>query len=340
MAPAGITATNFSPLLETITLFTLAAAVVGVVGRQFTKAVVIKSVAPDDYLAVLALLFVSGQSAATVVQIANGFGKPLITQTPSTIDTILKAGYAANLLYVISICLSKLTVLVLLYVITPVQRNMHIVQGVGATIIAWTMSAFLVVAFQCHTPETWQVVTNRCIDQFSWWLYFESLNAATDLALISLPVIFFWNVQAPWRKKLWVFFYFSLRLTAVAAILAKLIYWTRLHSASDYTLDQWPVEICTQIIQCLSLLSSCCLYLRPFLEALSSGFIHMDDMRRRIGINPFLLQGKTAGTSMILLVDDPALVPKTSARTGDSGTRGVDDTTGDSPEREAMVVGV
>ena len=51
--------------------------------------------------------------------------------------------------------------------------------------------------------------------------------------------------------------------------------------AIDPTLDTWPVTICTQIIQCLSITCACCLYLKPFLDSLESGLIRTDDRRRR-----------------------------------------------------------
>lgn len=39
--------------------------------------------------------------------------------------------------------------------------------------------------------------------------------------------------------------------------------------------------LCTQVIQCLSIISASFLYLKPFLDSVESGFIRSDDMRRR-----------------------------------------------------------
>ena len=39
--------------------------------------------------------------------------------------------------------------------------------------------------------------------------------------------------------------------------------------------------LCTQVIQSLSIISACFLYLKPFLDSVESGFIRNDDMRRR-----------------------------------------------------------
>ena len=58
--------------------------------------------------------------------------------------------------------------------------------------------------------------------------------------------------------------------------------------------DPWIVILCTQIVQCLSIISACFLYLKPFLESVESGFIRSDDIRRR-GTNEFY--GHTGGSS-------------------------------------------
>ncbi|KAI4153831.1 MAG: hypothetical protein LQ340_002072 [Diploschistes diacapsis] len=44
-----------------------------------------------------------------------------------------------------------------------------------------------------------------------------------------------------------------------------------------------------QIVQFLELVAACLLYLRPFLEALTSGFINGDDLRRRGQIKPYVI---------------------------------------------------
>ena len=67
----------------------------------------------------------------------------------------------------------------------------------------------------------------------------------------------------------------------MAASICKLVYWNRLSTSADPTLDLWPVAICSELIQCLGILAACCLYLKPFLESLESGFIRGGDLRRR-----------------------------------------------------------
>ena len=43
----------------------------------------------------------------------------------------------------------------------------------------------------------------------------------------------------------------------------------------------WPVTLCAQAVQCLSIVSFCFLYLKPLFEALDTGFIRTDELRRK-----------------------------------------------------------
>lgn len=65
------------------------------------------------------------------------------------------------------------------------------------------------------------------------------------------------------------------------ASICKVVFWIRSQDFQDPTFDLWPVAICTQTVLCLSILSACVLYLRPFFETLESGWMRVDDIRRR-----------------------------------------------------------
>ena len=55
----------------------------------------------------------------------------------------------------------------------------------------------------------------------------------------------------------------------------------RITTSSDITFDIWPVTLSTQVVQCLSIVTSCMVYLKPFLDSLETGFIQVGDMRRQ-----------------------------------------------------------
>ena len=141
-----------------------------------------------------------------------------------------------------------------------------------------------------------------------------------------LSLIMISRVQTSMAKKASIFSFFALRIMwvtifwqvpscsfdgrVIVACVCKLVFWNRTPDPTDPTVDTWPATICTQIIQCLSISSTCFLYLKPFLDSVESGFIRSDDLRRRgsdyksgsayTGRNVFLVDsvGRSKGDGM------------------------------------------
>lgn len=69
--------------------------------------------------------------------------------------------------------------------------------------------------------------------------------------------------------------------SVIAAVICQIIYLNRTKPSGDLSFDIWPVTLCTQIVQCLSILTTCLVYLKPFLDSLETGFIQVGDLRRQ-----------------------------------------------------------
>ena len=65
------------------------------------------------------------------------------------------------------------------------------------------------------------------------------------------------------------------------ASMCKLVYLRRVRDTNDLIFAIWPVTLCTQTVQCLSIVTYSSLYLKPLFEALDSGFMRSDDLRRK-----------------------------------------------------------
>ncbi|MCJ1329041.1 hypothetical protein MMC10_005718 [Thelotrema lepadinum] len=235
-----------------------------------------------------------------MIQTVNGLGKPSPTLTVDSINMIEKGEYAADFLYFASLCCIKLSVLALVRLITPSRLSQFLIWAFEAVVVAWTVSAIFAHAFECSLPNTWDYMNNSCFDRLSFWNYFEVLNLLTDTGIVILACLIVFPVQTSIRKKLAIIGVFAIRLVPVGAEITKLVFWNRLHGSPDPLFDLWPTIICTQAIQCSSVIAACALYLRPFLEMLQSGFLNLDDMRRNGTMTPFTMtsQGQMAHLSI------------------------------------------
>ena len=79
-------------------------------------------------------------------------------------DPSTKATYAADILYLTSMCLSELSVLYLLRLITPAEVDRRMILGVESFIVLWTFIALLVSIVNCGAPTPWDWIHQRCLN--------------------------------------------------------------------------------------------------------------------------------------------------------------------------------
>ena len=88
--------------------------------------------------------------------------------------------------------------------------------------------------------------------------------------------------------------------SVITAAICQMVYLNRIKPSGDMTFEIWPVTVCTQIVQCLSIMTTCLVYLRPFLDSLETGFIQVGDLRRQhvpgFGYRPDQGSRSTKGT--------------------------------------------
>ena len=80
----------------------------------------------------------------------------------------IQSAYAAELLYVPSLCFVKLSVALLLRSITPDVCHNRIILAIAITTALWAASSELAIAFQCHLPIPWIFLGNTCINRVSF----------------------------------------------------------------------------------------------------------------------------------------------------------------------------
>lgn len=85
----------------------------------------------------------------------------------------VQAAYAGDLLYILSLTFSKISLLMLLRLLTPVRKQINAISSLGTAIFLWSLASLLSAAFQCHTPRVWAFIGNQCFQKVSSksWFY-------------------------------------------------------------------------------------------------------------------------------------------------------------------------
>lgn len=104
-----------------------------------------------------------------------------------------QAGYSAEILYIIALAISKASVLVLLWRITPVGGHRRMALISGTLLGMWTLASIFAAVFQCSVPDTWAILSPHCFDRvwvtnlvFCTKVLRDTTYTSTDLILDGL----------------------------------------------------------------------------------------------------------------------------------------------------------
>lgn len=126
-------------------------------------------------------MFAIGLSVTTLILTSKGFGV-LDVLTIERATTIMKGYYASEILYISSLCFSKLSILVLFYNVVVLRTHRIFVFSFGLCIFAWAVASATAAAFQCDMPRPWEMMTLRCFNTVSVAQISESATSLTASA--------------------------------------------------------------------------------------------------------------------------------------------------------------
>ncbi|KAJ6087083.1 hypothetical protein N7467_005997 [Penicillium canescens] len=259
------------PAVNVTTWVLLVTTILSVSVRLAMKWRLFHKLAADDVLIVISTAFVIAQSIVINVAVGSGYGKPFKEVSGDQFDDVMKYLYAATLLYIINLTLSKLSLAVFIRSLTPSVRDNFIAHVVKGIIYVWAVVVFFGSAFQCEVPRTWDFQNGRCFDILAWRYFLCGSIIVTDLLIFTQAMLLISSVQTSLQRRLIFAGIFLPRLLVVIATITELAYIKTDTTNPTYTLCE--VTIFEVIIQCLSIVTACWGQLNPFLSGMrSNGF--------------------------------------------------------------------
>ncbi|EAW13293.1 uncharacterized protein ACLA_017400 [Aspergillus clavatus NRRL 1] len=264
------------PAVNISNWFLLVVAILSVLIRLGTKLRIFNRLTNDDYLMVAALALNVGQSIAVSTAVAHGFGDHFDTVSTQDFVQVMKAQYAAFILYIGSLCLSKLSLSMFIRNLTPVHKDhLHaaILQGL---IVVLAVIAIFGTAFRCQLPRPWDYVYGKCFNLMSFNYFLAASSIGTDVLIVAQALVLIAGIHATWKKKFIFASIFLSRILVILATLSEIILLTRVGDTQDPTYDYSPSTIASQVVQCASIVTACWGQLKPFLNQLKSNGLRLD----------------------------------------------------------------
>jgi hypothetical protein len=174
----------------------------------------------------------------------------------------------------VTIYFAKTSLLFLILRLTPARPTRRACHGVCFVITLWITGTIIAFALQCNLPRPWDTRQHQCHVNIPALYYATGVgDILTDLSVIILPALVIWNVQIPARERWTVFAVFASRLVVVICTAVRLSTLPKYFGTSDQSWAAVSPQTWIQVIQCLSIITTCIPCLKPFLESLESGFM-------------------------------------------------------------------
>ncbi|GCB27237.1 hypothetical protein AAWM_10122 [Aspergillus awamori] len=176
----------------------------------------------DDHVLFAAAICACTQVSLVLLQVHYGWGKSKELIPFSDYTQMKKAGYAADLFYVLIIGLSKIGTM-LFYQNLSLQRTKWMVNAIIASCGLWTIVAILLLAIRCNS-RPWTDIDSACGGLFPQWQAICALDIVLEAVILAYPAITIRNVQITLSKKLKVLSILNCRVILIPLSAVHLYY--------------------------------------------------------------------------------------------------------------------
>ncbi|EFX01699.1 integral membrane protein [Grosmannia clavigera kw1407] len=222
-----------------------------------------KSLGPDDALIAGSLALAIVMTVTYNKEAKNGFGLHRDQVDWYHKMIAFKWFFAAQILYKIATCLTKMSICALYLRIFPSRRFHYAVYTVMAVTITYTIIAVFLTIFACHPiSKSWnKKLEGTCMSSRSIWYSTSIMIILTDFFIIVLPLHHIRSLKLPLVKKILLTALFGLGVFCILCTIIRMVTVSPRTTAADQiyyqaTSNSWTfVEVNVGIIcACLPIL--------------------------------------------------------------------------------------
>lgn len=172
-------------------------------------------IALDDYLILLATMFLTAQCIMVLgFGVPQGVGHHVTAVSPHNQMLVRMGDYVFSHFYDLALVNIKLGILALYYRVFVFPIFRRIVLALSALVIAWGVGITVTLLLACRPLAAYwnSRVAGQCLQMVTFTYFTNIFNLATDVIIFILPVPMIWHLQLQTKKKLMLSFIFCLGL--------------------------------------------------------------------------------------------------------------------------------
>ncbi|KAJ5493611.1 hypothetical protein N7463_009698 [Penicillium fimorum] len=224
----------------------------------------------DDIVLLGATITAVAESIVIFHAASIGFGTDISLLTQNAVDRIQNSLFAADILYLLTLYLSKCCIIAIYSRLTPSTRHMSILRATFGLSTVGIIVSVLVIAVNCEGNKPWVIPGEQCHNLLPRWQAIAALDISTELLLFTFSIGLVWGLQMPISHKVVIMVSFAARLPLIilsALHLSRLKEYTTIKNPSFTAINH---SIFTQIHLNYALVACTVFCLRPFMNALTT----------------------------------------------------------------------
>lgn len=296
--PAGVIPNFYhAPNLDVFVVLTLTLCVtfgtLAVVLRMYTKVFILRVLAWEDYVIVLAWLLQLGETIPSGTVTRYGGGSHMWNVQLQTFFKMLYWVNATAIVYNFVVFFIKLSILLqYLRIFAPTRRgNMFIY--VGAHICIWTNLIFYLVetvfqiALCSPRKKIWNplMTTGHCFNADATYQATGIFNVISDFAIFILPMPCVWRLKLPLKKKILMTMIFATGLLACITSILRTYYTWRIVQSPDVSYNIVPMGMWTYAEISIGIVISCLPVIPKFFQHIGPKVYSALTLRSKSGGN-------------------------------------------------------
>ncbi|TGO30361.1 hypothetical protein BPAE_0006g01010 [Botrytis paeoniae] len=210
--------------------------------RFYVRIGIQKFFGPEDWLTVASITIHTALCGLLLWSLAFGLGAHIYNISLDYLDELAKYIFASELLYVITMAITKVSIGVYFLRLANKRYQLWIIYSVMAIAVLVSMAYFIFVLLQCQPISYfWNMFDDGsgfCLStstRANVTYAHAAMSALTDWAYGILPITFVWKMKMNPRTKLSVVLILSLGFFASTATIVRIYYINKLNQTTDYT---------------------------------------------------------------------------------------------------------
>ncbi|KAG8676122.1 hypothetical protein FPOAC2_02205 [Fusarium poae] len=236
---------------STVSIVTLATIVV--LARLYVRVFIIRGTGWDDAFMILTMALNWAGEGAIIASVVYGAGQHIGDVDPAVFQKGMKLNFISQPIFLIAICVVKLSVGFALLRIASTKFYRWLICGIMIFMSIYTIGCFFTVVLQCTDLRAlWDpLVPMQCWDQRtlqSLSYTNAALNILTDLFFaVIIPTPMLWNLNVHFRTRITLLAILGLGVFACAAAIVKVGYVTNYGKVGDWLWDSRNISIWTVV---------------------------------------------------------------------------------------------